>query len=48
MYKTLLRLKKMYKYDQWMRMVEQAKERGKITDEEYKQLTAQDEVEVNE
>ncbi len=48
MYKILLRLKKMYKYEQWMKMVEQAKERGKITDEEYKQLTTPDETESDD
>ena len=48
MYKILLRLKKMYKYDQWIKMVAQAKERGKITDEEYKQLVAPDEAGEND
>lgn len=43
MYKTLMKLKKMYKPEQWMKMVEQARERGKITEEEYKALTEQEE-----
>ena len=38
MYNTLLKLKKMYKKEQWLKMVEQARERGKITDKEYQAL----------
>lgn len=40
MYSTLLKLKKIYKRDSWLRMVEQAKGRGKITEEEYANLVA--------
>nr|DAG82596.1 MAG TPA: Short C-terminal domain [Caudoviricetes sp.] len=44
MYNTLMQLKKMYKRELWMKMVEQAKERGKITDEEYERLIFEEEV----
>ncbi len=40
MYNTLLKLKKMYKRESWLKMVEQAKERGKISEEEYNDLIA--------
>lgn len=43
MYNTLMKLKKMYKRELWMKMVEQAKERGKITDEEYERLIFEEE-----
>lgn len=43
MYNTLMKLKKMYKRELWIRMVEQAKERGKITDEEYERLISEEE-----
>lgn len=42
MYNTLLKLKKMYKRDKWMKMVEQAKDRGKITEKEYEDLIRED------
>lgn len=38
MYKTLLKLKELYKREHWLKMVDQAKERGKLTEEEYEQL----------
>lgn len=38
MYRILLKMKKMYNHDDWMKMVEQAKERGKLTDQEYQEL----------
>lgn len=41
MYNILGRLKEMYEREQWSKMVEQAKERGKITDEEYRKLTSE-------
>ncbi len=34
----LLRMKKIYNHEAWLKMVEQAKERGKLTDEEYQEL----------
>lgn len=38
MYKTLLKLKdRINRYD-WLRMVEQAKEKGKLTEAEYNDL----------
>ena len=43
MYNTLMKLKKMYKRELWMKMAEQAKERGKITDEEYERLIFEEE-----
>lgn len=42
MYNTLLKLKRMYKREQWLKMVEQAKERGKITDDEYNSLISEE------
>lgn len=38
MYRILLKMKKMYKNEDWLKMVEQAKERGKLTDKEYQEL----------
>lgn len=40
MYKILVKMKSIYKREDWLRMVEQAKERGKITEEEYEELIA--------
>lgn len=42
MYRILLKMKKMYNHDDWMKMVEQAKERGKLTDQEYQELIESD------
>jgi hypothetical protein len=42
MYKTLLQLKKIYKREAWLKMVEQAKEKNRITEEEYKKLTEEE------
>lgn len=39
MYELLLKMKKKLKPSDWLRMVEQAKERGKLTDQEYEDLT---------
>lgn len=36
MYNILLKMKKKFEYEQWLKMVDQAKARGKLTDEEYK------------
>lgn len=41
----LLRMKKIYNHEAWLKMVEQAKERGKLTDEEYQELVSMDETE---
>lgn len=38
MYKILMKMKEIYSREEWMKMVEQAKERKKITQEEYKDL----------
>lgn len=38
MYKILLKMKKMYNHEDWLKMVEQANERGKLTDKEYQEL----------
>lgn len=42
MYKILLKMKTIYSRENWLKMVEQAKERGKITDEEYNRLITSD------
>lgn len=42
MYRILLKMKKMYNHKDWLKMVEQAKERGKLTDEEYQKLISMD------
>lgn len=39
MYRILLKMKKMYNREDWMKMVDQAKGKGKLTDEEYSRLT---------
>lgn len=38
MYELLLKMKKKLRPSDWLRMVEQAKERGKLTDQEYQEL----------
>lgn len=38
MYQILKKMQKRYSRENWLKMVEQAKERGKLTDEEYKKL----------
>ena len=38
MYKTLLKLKDRVNREDWLKMVDQAKEKGKLTEEEYKNL----------
>ena len=38
MYRILLKMKKMYNHENWLKMVEQAKERGKLTGKEYQEL----------
>lgn len=38
MYKTLLKLKDRINRDDWLKMVDQAKEKRKLTEEEYKNL----------
>ncbi len=38
MYKILVKMKEIYSREEWMKMVEQAKERKKITQEEYESL----------
>lgn len=43
MYNILLKMKKKFEYEQWLKMVDQAKERGKLTDEDYKKLTGTEE-----
>lgn len=34
----LLKMKKIYNHEAWLKMVEQAKGRGKLTDKEYQEL----------
>lgn len=43
MYNILLKMKTKFEYEQWLKMVNQAKARGKLTDEEYKKLTRTEE-----
>ena len=38
MYQILKKMQKRYSRENWLKMVEQAKERGKLTDEEYEKL----------
>ena len=38
MYQILKKMKKRYSRGNWLKMVEQAKERGKLTEEEYEKL----------
>lgn len=38
MYNILLKMKTKFEQEQWFKMVDQAKARGKLTDEEYKKL----------
>ena len=38
MHKILLKMKKMYNREDWLKMVDQAKERGKLTEQEYQDL----------
>ena len=38
MCKILVKMKEIYSREEWMKMVEQAKERKKITQEEYESL----------
>lgn len=38
MYKILVKMKEIYSREEWMKMVEQAKERKRITQEEYESL----------
>lgn len=42
MYRILLKMKKMYSREDWLKMVEQAKERGKLTEQEYQDLITED------
>lgn len=43
MYRILLKMKKMYSREDWLKMVEQAKERGKLTEQEYQNLITEEE-----
>lgn len=43
MYRILLKMKKMYNREDWLKMVEQAKERGKLTEQEYQDLITEEE-----
>lgn len=42
MYRILLKMKKMYNHEDWLKMVNQAKERGKLTEQEYQDLITED------
>jgi len=43
MYRILLKMKKMYSREDWLKMVDQAKERGKLTEQEYQDLITEEE-----
>lgn len=43
MYRILLKMKKMYSREDWLKMVNQAKERGKLTEQEYQDLITEEE-----
>lgn len=43
MYNTLSQLKKMCEREAWLKMVEQARKKKKITEEEYQELIAPEE-----
>ena len=42
MYRILLKMKKMYNHEDWLKMVNQAKEREKLTEQEYQDLITED------
>lgn len=42
MYKILEKMRNKFEREQWLKMVEQAKDRGKLTDEEYNKLLVND------
>lgn len=42
MYRIMLKMKKMYNHEDWLKMVEQAKERGKLTEQEYQDLITEE------
>lgn len=43
MHGILLKMKKMYSREDWLKMVNQAKERGKLTEQEYQDLITEEE-----
>ena len=43
MYRILLKMKNMYSREDWLKMVDQAKERGKLTEQEYQDLITEEE-----
>lgn len=43
MYRILLKMKKMYSREDWLKMVDQAKERGKLIEQEYQDLITEEE-----
>jgi hypothetical protein len=42
MYDLLVKMKKKFPYSAWLKMVDQAKEKNRITEEEYKKLTEEE------
>ena len=42
MYRILLKMKKMYSREDWLKMVDQAKVRGKLTEQEYQDLITEE------
>lgn len=43
MYELLVKMKKKFPYSAWLKMADQAKEKNRITEEEYKKLTEEEE-----
>lgn len=42
MYRILQKMKTIYSHEDWLKMVEQAHDRGKLTDQEYQDLINDD------
>lgn len=42
MYELLIKMKKKFPYSAWLKMVDQTKEKNRITEEEYKKLTEEE------
>nr|DAF65374.1 MAG TPA: Short C-terminal domain [Siphoviridae sp. ctbbV81] len=43
MYELLIKMKKKFPYSAWLKMVDQARKKKKITEEEYQELIAPEE-----
>ena len=47
MKETLMKLKERINQKSWLKLVEQAKEKGKITEQEYQELTNDEKRDIN-